>query len=321
MDGIFKFIKEFRVNHQSEFSKQVADTVATHFGLFTSLARFSLSSVGFLQQVLSTSFIERMTASVGKLAPGLIPTWNSFIPRPAPPIENPISKDLFLQSDVSTIVYFPTCVNRIFGNYHQDILHAKSLSQQAISLLHRAQYRVEIPPNVSQLCCGLAFASKGFPKSSEAKAAELEKQLIEASKGGKYPVFVDASPCMLHMKTVFPSAHSKKLHLIESIQLAQDFLLKKLQVQKPILEPICVHTPCSSKKMGLETAFQNLAKKCAMNVFDSQVPCCGMAGDRGLLYPELPKSSLKQLQTLIQSKGDRNKFQFELTALFFGSML
>jgi D-lactate dehydrogenase len=61
-------------------------------------------------------------------------------------------------------------------------LHTKSLSQQAISLLHGAQYRVEIPPNVSQLCCGLAFASKGFPKSSEAKAAELEKQLIEASK-------------------------------------------------------------------------------------------------------------------------------------------
>jgi D-lactate dehydrogenase len=55
--------------------------------------------------------------------------------------------------------------------------------------------------------------------------------------------------------------------------------------------------------MGLETAFQNLAKKCAVNVFDSQVPCCGMAGDRGLLYPELPKSSLKQLQTLIQSKA------------------
>jgi Fe-S oxidoreductase len=75
------------------------------------------------------------------------------------------------------------------------------------------------------------------------------------------------------------------------------------------------------KKMGLETAFQNLAKKCAVNVFDSQVPCCGMAGDRGLLYPELPKSSLKQLETLIQSKGDRNSFQFELTALFFGSML
>jgi D-lactate dehydrogenase len=124
-----------------------------------------------------------MTASVGKLAHGLIPTCipTSFFDL-LHPLRTPFPKTLFLQSDVSTIVYFLTCVNRIFGNYHQDILHKKSLSQQAISLLHRAQYRVKIPPNVSQLCCGLDFASKGFPKSSEAKAAELEKTVDRSFK-------------------------------------------------------------------------------------------------------------------------------------------
>src|SRR5579883_2718672 len=72
--------------------------------------------------------IERMTASVGKLAPGhsFLLGFSYFIPRPVPPIENPISKDLFfLQSYVSTIAYFPTCINRIFGNYHQDIFAHK----------------------------------------------------------------------------------------------------------------------------------------------------------------------------------------------------
>lgn len=40
-----------------------------------------------------------------------------------------------------------------------------------------------------------------------------------------------------------------------------------------------------------------MASLCADEVVDSNIPCCGMAGDRGMRFPELPRSSLQHLQT------------------------
>ena len=48
--------------------------------------------------------------------------------------------------------------------------------------------------------------------------------------------------------------------------------------------------------MGLEPGMKAIAQQCAHNVAESNVPCCGMACDKGLWFPELPKSSLKQLK-------------------------
>ena len=42
---------------------------------------------------------------------------------------------------------------------------------------------------------------------------------------------------------------------------------------------------------------------CATNVVDTQVPCCGMAGDRGMRYPELTAASLQHLNVAGCSDG------------------
>lgn len=47
--------------------------------------------------------------------------------------------------------------------------------------------------------------------------------------------------------------------------------------------------------MGIEKSFADLASKCAHEVVHSGIPCCGMAGDRGMRYPELTGSSLQHL--------------------------
>jgi Fe-S oxidoreductase len=38
---------------------------------------------------------------------------------------------------------------------------------------------------------------------------------------------------------------------------------------------------------------RQVASMCAGNVVNTNVPCCGMAGDRGLRYPELTAASLQ----------------------------
>lgn len=68
-----------------------------------------------------------------------------------------------------------------------------------------------------------------------------------------------------------------------------------------VKDKVAVHVPCSSKKMGIEAAFMNIASRCAHHVQPSAVPCCGMAGDRGMrcdsfidsAHPEYCQPSLK----------------------------
>ena len=60
-------------------------------------------------------------------------------------------------------------------------------------------------------------------------------------------------------------------------------------------EHVAVHVPCSSKKMGIAGSFVQLAGMCADNVHLSEVPCCGMAGDRGMRYPELTAAATQHM--------------------------
>lgn len=46
-------------------------------------------------------------------------------------------------------------------------------------------------------------------------------------------------------------------------------------------------------------ALCQVASLCAHNVVGSNIPCCGMAGDRGLRYPELTAASLQHLNVQV----------------------
>lgn len=46
-----------------------------------------------------------------------------------------------------------------------------------------------------------------------------------------------------------------------------------------------------------------MAGLCAHEVVDSNIPCCGQAGDRGMRFPELPRSSLQHMNAQGCSDG------------------
>ena len=48
-----------------------------------------------------------------------------------------------------------------------------SVTEQIIALLTRADFTIRYPENLSKLCCGMAFSSKGFRKQAAQKAEEL----------------------------------------------------------------------------------------------------------------------------------------------------
>src|SRR5512147_956582 len=52
-----------------------------------------------------------------------------------------------------------------------------------------------LPAGIEGLCCGMAFASKGYPDAARAAADRTAEALWRASDGGRLAVVTDASPC------------------------------------------------------------------------------------------------------------------------------
>jgi len=148
------------------------------------------------------------------------------------------------------------------------------------------------PEHLPDLCCGMAFASKGYKEQGDRKAYELESALMRASGNGKYPVLVDMSPCLYRMNEVFTSG----LRLYEPVKFVLDHIAQNLPLTQ-LPETVAIHTTCSAEKMGLAGDLKKLAGQCAQNVVVPHgIGCCGWAGDRGFTFPELNASALAPLR-------------------------
>jgi len=173
----------------------------------------------------------------------------------------------------------------------QDHREEKQLSEKILQLLGKGGFEVVYPENMDDLCCGMAFSSKGYTEAGLKKSKELEESLLKTSKNGKYPVLCDMSPCLYTMKENMGDA----IRLYEPVEFITEHLLPCLNIT-PVDETVTVFPVCSMKKMGLDTALIDLAKKCAREVIVPETNCCGFAGDRGFTFPELNRHGLKDLK-------------------------
>ncbi len=286
-------VKDLRFEKKNSFSFSVAKYISNHFGFFTSIARSALNTVYFLQTILPESLMRNGGMLLHRLSGRVIPLWNRNMPKGAPAIDVTVQKEGTLN-----VVYFPTCINRMFGN-DKDTKNKKSLTEITKQLLTKAGYNVIYPKNLKNLCCGMAFDSKGFKTEGMLKLKELEAALLEASNQGEYPVLSDMSPCLLRMKDLMDN----KLRLFEPISFTLDFLIDKLVFEKKE-QTVMVHVTCSSTKMGLDNQLVELAKLCVTEVVKpNKVGCCGWAGDKGFNLPNLNKSALRYLKDEIPGKA------------------
>ena len=196
--------------------------------------------------------------------------------------------------DVKRIVYFPSCINQTMGASGTE----KPLVETTVRLIEKAGYAVVFPPNYENLCCGTIWESKGMPDVADRKTKELEDALWIASNGGEYPILCDQSPCLYRMREKIST-----MKLYEPVEFIEKYLVDKLDFH-PIDEPIAVHATCSTRKLKLTALLLNLAKRCSTNVIvPEEIGCCGFAGDKGFLQPEMNAYALRSLSNQIQSNG------------------
>ncbi|KFM26260.1 Glycolate oxidase subunit GlcD [Auxenochlorella protothecoides] len=291
-------IKEIRAHEmQDEHPRYdaVAGVLARRFGSLAWTMRQVLGLADVAHGVLGPSFLQSVTGLLNRWSGRLVPEWNPYMPKRAANVDMSPAQPEQLVTDRGIprkVVYLPACVTRIMGpargDDQQDSVHEKMLS-----LFNKADYEVVYPEGFSGSCCGMMFNTRGFNHVADGLANDLEESLVKASEGGKYPIVVDTSPCLANIK-----GHLKnkdlRFALYEPVEFISTFLTDKLEWEQ-VREKVAIHVPCSSKQMGVSSHFAKVASKCAGSVVDSNIPCCGMAGDRGMRLPELTGSSLQHL--------------------------
>jgi len=283
-----ELVRTLREEARGSVSTKIANQSQQHMASLTAMTRVGLKSADLAYRVLGEKALGVVSKGVSKISAESIPTWHPYLPRGIKKSAKPEAKTQTLNGKV---VYFPACVTRSMGTAVNDN-EVRDLPTVMNSLLKKSGFEAVIPSTVDQLCCGMPFASKGFPETASNAIKQLEAALWEASEQGQYPVLCDTSPCTLRMIEQF----EKPLKLHEAAGFIEQYLVPHLAITaKP--EPVALHITCSARKMGLDNTLRRLTQRCCESVFEPEEEgCCGFAGDKGFSVPELNTASLSRLK-------------------------
>ncbi|MDX6686642.1 MAG: D-lactate dehydrogenase [Baekduia sp.] len=191
-------------------------------------------------------------------------------------------------------------MNRIFGNA-DGMPPAPTLPEALVTVSARAALPLWIPEDVRGHCCATPWASKGYKDGHAVMAAKTAGALWRWTDGGRLPVVSDATSCTHGLLQDIAGAlpddaareRLRRIEILDSIAWAHDRLLPVLDVGRRVAS-VAVHPTCSSGHLGLAPKLEAVAAALADEVVvPAGTTCCGMAGDRGLLHPELPASALR----------------------------
>ncbi|MFK3836794.1 FAD-binding and (Fe-S)-binding domain-containing protein [Microbacterium sp. NPDC087868] len=181
-------------------------------------------------------------------------------------------------------IYLPACVNSMFGPAGD----GEGVAPAFTKLLHAAGVSVYVPEGIESTCCGTPWTSKGYEQGHEVMGQRVLEEVRAAMPGKDLPIISDASSCTEGF------AHTLAEHGYEVVDLlafTSQHLLEKLPALEKI-SSVTLHPTCSSTQMGLNPDMQKIAEAVADTV-NTPVNwgCCGFAGDRGMLHPELTESA------------------------------
>jgi D-lactate dehydrogenase len=187
-------------------------------------------------------------------------------------------------------VHFAPCVGTMFGP--ESGTGGLGAERSLAILAERAGARLATPSGLGGLCCGTPWKSKGRTRGYAVMASRVLPALLEATEGGRLPVVCEAASCAEGLVQMIASDTAYQgIRVLDATAWVADTLLDRLPVMART-GPVVVHPTCSSTHLGTTDALVRVARHVSDDV---TVPlawgCCGFAGDRGLLHPELTASA------------------------------
>ncbi|MEU5435338.1 FAD-binding and (Fe-S)-binding domain-containing protein [Streptomyces sp. NPDC020719] len=284
-------MRELRHRRHSAREERAAALAARHFTAVESSARLAVAAARTIGDRLGDRALARVTGLARRaVRPDLVPEWLPEIPGAA-------ARTLPRTRRVGAVaVYYPACVNRIFGEPEGH--RGPSLPQALVALATRARRPVWIPDDVPGTCCATIWHSKGYAEGNAVMANKIVEAAWGWTAGGTLPLVVDASSCTLGIaREVVPylTDDNRELHaaltVVDSVVWAAEELLPRLTVLRRARSAV-LHPTCSMRHLGDEPQLRAVAEACADEVVvPHDAGCCAFAGDRGMLHQELTGSA------------------------------
>ena len=281
-----QLMKKFRTERHGNISRLIHGFGQKHFSWTLSGVRTSLRFITPLRYIMRNEKVQQVMKAIARISSGSIPAINPHLKAASGTLPPP--------SKVADVIYFPSCLTRSLRNPGQeDVSTAVAFTE----ILKHAGLGFGYPQNVSTLCCGLSFSSKGYSEAALQAAIHTTETLWISSKNGELPIVMDTSPCsrhLAHYDEILSGIHLARwraLKIYDMVEYLHDMVLDKLSLWH-VKEKVVLHPTCSTNQMGLGEKMESLARRCSKEVIIPQdTGCCGFAGDRGLLVPGLTESA------------------------------
>ena len=295
--------RHFRDESHGLISRRIAWWTVKYFSFIVEMIRLGLNLATPLARLAGSQRIVSFSMKLHRWSWDSIPVWHKFMPTggkglPVIRLKNSEKKE--------ELVYFASCLNRGMNKTPGET-NKLSTAEAFIQLLQEAGIHPIYPDHLEDLCCGTPYSSKGFDQAYKLMAENTVRSLWKTSQHGKLPIVVDTSPCtykMLHYDTILDGEHLehwKALRIIDVIVYLNDTIIPRLDL-KFKADKIILHPTCSSRKMGLEGKMLAVGQACAEEtIIPENIGCCGFAGDRGFLVPELTEHATRDEAAEVRS--------------------
>jgi D-lactate dehydrogenase len=280
-------VKRLRRENHSAVANSLAMVTAKNFALVAATVKTALHLGIGINKVFGANAMKGITGTIKKVIPAF-PLWSNQL-AVGPGVPKTMDGD-----DDRAVVYYPACINRVMGEAQPG---QKPIMQTFMDVSARADLRVIIPANIKSSCCGQIYSSKGFTGAHQHTVNQTIIELWEASRQGKHPIVLDITSCtqtLRNCRSKLTDDNKTKydaLNILDSVEYVQDYIIPQTKIIAK-KSNIVLHPVCSLSKMGLENAFSVIARHYADEVtVPVHAGCCGMAGDRGFLFPELTRAA------------------------------
>lgn len=269
-------VKRLRSEQQSKTPKKVGESVAKHWGPITSFLSVVLSIAKKSPAPLVIGANRLLRMGVGEES---LPLWNKGLPGGG-------SVRKAIQNQNADILYFPSCVNALFGAPPGEI----NVQDAFLSLCVRAGVEVMVPEGIEGSCCTTPWKSKGLTDGYEVMSRITRERILETARERKIPIVCDATSCTDGLMGLDEKDRSG-VEILDALSFIADRILPQLNVKKK-LASIALHPTCSGTQLGLNESMAKIAQFVSDEVYvPENWACCGFGGDRGLLHPELTESA------------------------------
>lgn len=265
---------------------ELSRAVARQWRWVERAARTGLRVGHAVRRLVGAERLNRCIASVERHVGARLPRWVDPMPLPARAPRAP-ERSFSRAGGAPDIIYLSTCTSRIMGPSAEGEPSVETLLARVCA---RAGVRIARLADATGTCCGMPFASKGWPQAAADVFARTVARLDAEFPDVSVPVVVDASSCA---RTCVEQARETQSgrRFLDAVELVADVLLPRLDL-RPLPEQVAVHPPCALVKAGLDPRLLKVVSACAERaVVPDGAGCCGTAGDRGLLLPELVVSA------------------------------